>query len=154
MRSLTPLFSTEDIKKWGKIFEAQAEKKILLFLQAGGERFVKYARENGSYEDRTGNLRSSIGYIIVKNGDIVMENFKASKTGSDRKNGLAKAKQLAEDISLAYPEEHVLIGVVGMEYAFSVESKGYEVATGSSIQVENWMRKALTSVFNKAKDYG
>lgn len=74
MRSLTPLFTTEDIKKWGKIFEAQAKKKILLFLQAGGERFVKYARENGSYEDRTGNLRSSIGYIIVKNGDIVMEN--------------------------------------------------------------------------------
>src|SRR5512140_2861072 len=49
------------------------------FLRAG-EEFIKNAREQmqshamGTYEDQTTNLRNSIGYFVILNGEIVYEN--------------------------------------------------------------------------------
>lgn len=48
-------------------------------LQRTGEEFVKIARLEGNYIDHTGNLRSSIGYVIVKDGRIVGKNFQLSE---------------------------------------------------------------------------
>ena len=57
---------------------------MLVFLQAGGEKFIEVARRSGSYKDQTGNLRSSIGYIIAKDGEVVTENFKEGDKGTDK----------------------------------------------------------------------
>ena len=51
------------------------DQKAIVFLQSVGERVVKYAREHGSYTDQTGNLRHSIGYVIIQYGKVVSENF-------------------------------------------------------------------------------
>ena len=49
------------------------DRKAVEWLSALGERVVKYAREHGSYTDHTGNLRNSIGYVVVQYGRIIAE---------------------------------------------------------------------------------
>nr|DAZ05541.1 MAG TPA: hypothetical protein [Caudoviricetes sp.] len=146
---LTPLFSDSDISQWFDHFQDRAEERFQKLFAAAGEKFVEIARKSGDYKDRTGNLRSSIGYIIAMDGDIVSENFEKSDKGSDGNTGLSKARQLAENISLAYQNSYVLIGVAGMEYAASVEAQGKDVVTTGDIQCQEYLRKALISVFNK-----
>ena len=84
---MTPLFSGDDVKRWFDHFQDRAEEKILKLLMAGGEKFVAIARKSGSYKDQTGNLRSSIGYVIAKDGEVIISNFKESNKGSDKSTG-------------------------------------------------------------------
>jgi len=90
-----------------------------------GEQFVNNARNLRTYEDQTGDLRSSLGYIIAKDGQAVQENMQGNP------NGQAHAKQVAEEVLKESKKGFVLIVVAGMEYAAAVESKGYDVITGS-----------------------
>ena len=146
---LTPLFSGDDVERWFDHFQDRAEEKIFKLLSAGGEKFVEIARKKGSYHDQTGNLRSSIGYIIAIDGEIVSENFEESEKGSDKNTGKVKGRQVAEDISLSYPNGYIIVGVAGMDYAAAVEARGHEVVTGANTQCNEYLKKALQSVFKK-----
>lgn len=146
---LTPLFTTSQIDRWFEHFQSKAEDKMLVLLQAGGEKFIQVARRSGSYKDQTGNLRSSIGYVIAKDGKVVAENFKESDKGSDKSTGKFKGNRLAVEISLSHKGGYVLVGVAGMEYAAAVEAKGYEVVSGANTQCEKYLRDTLKSVFKK-----
>jgi hypothetical protein len=145
----TPLFSNDDIDRWFDIFKEEAEEKIVILLQAAGEMFVKYARELHTYEDQTGNLRSSIGYVVCKDGESITENFQQSDKGTDKTTGNYKGKQLAETIASSYHSGYVLVGVAGMQYAAAVEAKGYDVVTGACSQAESWLKKSIQSVFKQ-----
>jgi len=145
----TPLFSNDDIDRWFDIFKEEAEEKIVILLQAAGEMFVKYARELHTYEDQTGNLRSSIGYVVCKDGESITENFQQSDKGTDKTTGNYRGKQLAETIASSYHSGYVLVGVAGMQYAAAVEAKGYDVVTGACSQAEAWLRKSIQSVFKQ-----
>lgn len=146
---LTPLFTTSQIDRWFEHFQSKAEDKMLVLLQAGGEKFIQVARRSGSYKDQTGNLRSSIGYVIAKDGKVVAENFKESDKGSDKSTGKFKGNRLAVEISMSHKGGYVLVGVAGMEYAAAVEAKGYEVVSGANTQCEKYLRDTLKSVFKK-----
>lgn len=119
-------------------------------LEQIGEAFVKRARENDTYKDRTGNLRNSIGYIIFKDGEQVTENFqKASKAaGAD---GVATGKQKATEFSKRYPKGWTLVCVAGMNYAAAVESKGFDVISGSSIEAKNELRDAVYEIYKEVQ---
>lgn len=133
LNGLKALFTNAGVR--GMLAEkAQAyDDKTLETLQYIGETFVNEAREFGNYHDRTGNLRSSIGYIILKNGKRVDANFQLSKEGTDRDTGLQQGQEFAEEMAQAYPRGFVLIGVAGMQYAAAVESlENYDVITGSA----------------------
>lgn len=147
----TPMFSDADLDKWYGLFNEKADEKILTLLKATGETFVKYAREVHTYEDQTGNLRSSIGYVIVEDGATIFEDFKESDKGTEKVKGIAKGGQLAEAIALSYSKGIVLIGVAGMQYAAAVEAKGYDVVTGACQSAEAWMRKAIEETFKQAQ---
>ena len=58
-------FSADDVHKQMQDFALRVHKATVTTLQYIGERCVAEARENGSYQDRTGNLRNSVGYVIV-----------------------------------------------------------------------------------------
>lgn len=146
---MTPLFSGDDIKRWFDHFQDRAEEEILKLLMAGGEKFVAIARKSGSYDDQTGNLRSSIGYVIAKDGEVIISNFKESNKGSDKSTGKEKGHRVAEDISLSFSGGYILVGVAGMDYAAAVEAKGYEVVTGANTLCNEYLKKALFSVFKK-----
>ena len=143
---MTPLFDQQSLERWLNHFQRKAEDKMLVFLQAGGEKFIEVARRSGSYKDQTGNLRSSIGYIIAKDGEVVTENFKESDKGTDKTTGKYKGRRLAEEVSTG---GYVLVGVAGMEYAAAVEAKGYEVVSGANTQCEKYLRDTLKSIFSK-----
>lgn len=146
---LTPLFSDSDLERWFDKFQDRAEEKIFKLLSAAGEKFVEVSRKSRSYKDQTGNLRSSIGYIIAIDGETVSENFEKASEGSEGDNGVSRGRQIAEEISLAYPGGYILIGVAGMDYAAIVEAKGRDVITSGNIQCEEYLKKALKSVFSK-----
>ena len=92
-----------------------------------GEQFINKARVNGNYTDQTGNLRASIGYIVLKDGAILNQAFQENK-----QEGIAQGQKIANEIAQQYTRGFILIGVAGMNYAASVEAKGYDVISGSA----------------------
>lgn len=126
MAGLKALFNLNNIRQSLNESVSKIEDKTLEALAYEGEEFVDKARLIDTYKDRTANLRASIGYIIVRDGKTVKENFE----GEDK--GVSKAKEVANEVALKYPKGFVLIGVAGMNYAAAVESKGYDVITGSA----------------------
>ena len=120
---------------------------ILSRFMRAGEQFVIDARSGGGFADQTGNLRSSIGYLVVKNGRIVsISDFESAKGGAA---GSIKGKSFAKELAEAYPTGYALICVAGMEYAAAVESRGKDVITGSSQMVEANLKKSLKRILDK-----
>ena len=126
MARLKPMFSLGAIKNYMQDQIDEIANKSIQALQYEGELFVTRARQSGNYTDRTGNLRASIGYIILQDGKIVDQNFEG------KNEGVAKARKTANEVALDYPKGMVLIGVAGMGYAAAVESRGFDVITGSA----------------------
>ena len=138
---LIPGFSQGSVNNRVDRFVLSIEQRIILTLAMVGESFVNDARNTQTYQDQTGNLRSSIGYIIAKNGEIIQENVQGTPEGQ------AQARKIVSEVLRENTKGFILIGVAGMEYAAAVESKGYDVITGSIPAA-----KALLKF--KIKEYG
>ena len=123
--NLTAVFSAQDIERRLSSFISGKQKKILHALAYVGEYFVNSARNISTYRDHTGNLRSSIGYIIGFDGEQIKKNMSGSS------EGINQAEKVAAEILRKSKHGFVLIGFAGMEYAAAVESKGYDVITNS-----------------------
>lgn len=99
-----------------------------------GEECVAEAYESGNYQDITGNLRSSIGYVVSYNGRVVTDGgFRLAAAGTQ---GQATGRALAMSRASAYPRGAVLILVAGMAYAELVTDKGYNVLDSAQILME------------------
>lgn len=134
-----------------KLIEAQVavSNAIIENLMILGEECLNEVRNNGSYMDDTGNLRSSTGYFVVKDGDIVdYGGFKKVKQGSD---GVEAGKSLIDQVIDNYNSGYALIVVAGMEYAASVESKGFNVLTSGEILAKTKIPTILRRVKNAIK---
>lgn len=99
---------------------------------------------SGSFKDWTGNLRSSIGFVVTYRGKILHKDFEQSSKGTDKKTGVRTGLSLAK--SLIPGRGISLIVVAGMEYALYVESKGYDVTTGSSIDAERTLKQVMKAI--------
>lgn len=148
-QGLIPLWTDEMVEDWYSRLTDRAEEKIIQLLSASGELFVRVARLYGNYKDKSGNLRSSIGYVIAKEGKIIVSNFEVSPNGTEKAKGLERGKQLAKEITKMYPGGYVLIGVAGMDYAACVEAKGYDVVSRACIQCEDYLRRASKKIFDR-----
>lgn len=152
--SLKFKISKADIKRMLADRQERIVQAVIFRIQRIGEQFVTNARDNGSYTDRTGNLRSSIGYVILVDGKQLSENFEYFPPG-DRtkkpkgKSGQSKAKEVIKEIKTNFPRGIVLICVAGMEYAAAVESRGYDVITASSDLAENALKEAIKTIAAK-----
>ena len=119
---------------------------------------VTYARDDQSnakhFKDQTGNLRNSIGYIVVQNGRIVQTAYngntpprtKPGDPSKARNEGLAHAKSVASKLS---NDKTYLIITAGMDYASAVEAKGYDVITGAG----DWLKSEAETQMKKFKQY-
>lgn len=151
---LIPLWTDSDVNSFYSYFTDRAEDKIFQMLSAAGERYIEVARKTGSYKDHTGNLRSSVGYMIFRDGKRVADNFEKSQNGTDRQTGVTKARRLAKKIALEVDTGWVLILTAGMEYAARVEALGYDVATSGTIQSEEYLRETSKNLFDKLAKRG
>ncbi|MFQ7572902.1 MAG: hypothetical protein ACLRM2_17395 [Bacteroides ovatus] len=145
---MTPLFDQQSLERWFDHFQNRAEERMLKLLQGAGEKFVEVARKSASFDDHSGNLRSSIGYVIAKDSEVLTENFQESDKGTDKITGKYKGHRLAKEVSLSHTGGYVLVGVAGMEYAAAVEAKGYEVVSGANTQCEKYLRDTLKLFFS------
>jgi len=112
-----------------------------------GEMCVTEARDRTqgeSWYDHTGNLRSSIGYIITHNGNIVMTSSFASFNGGAE--GSSKGQSYANQLASGFSRGFSLIIVAGMEYAALVEAMDNKVVLASA---ELLARKELGSFISK-----
>lgn len=141
--SLTPRFKMADIKAAMEEKRKRIDEAILMRLKRIGEQFVTNARQKADFTDRTGNLRSSIGYVIIKDGRQLFENFEERNGGNE---GVAEAKKIADEAKVKFPSGYVLIGVAGMDYAAAVESRGYDVISSSAILAETALKLAVTKI--------
>lgn len=98
------------------------------------------------FNDQTGNLRSSIGYILMYDGEVLTEDFQLSPAGTDKQTGIEAGKDEAERISKESPEGWAIILVAGMEYASWVENMGYDVISGTTLGADKKLQKALNNV--------
>lgn len=145
--SIQPKFSKADIKKIVAERMKRIDEVLLLRLQKVGENFVNNARVNGSYTDRTGNLRSSIGYVILKNGLQYSEGgWILVKEGG---GGIEVGKKFAEEIAKKYPIGWILVCVAGEQYASAVEARGFDVITSSAFTAKNELQKSLKELSEK-----
>ena len=114
-----------------------------------GEECVRIARESGSYNDITGNLRSSIGYVILHDGKPVVTG--ASKQYSGTKgNGEAgppAAEALLKSLQAKFPWGIVLIVCAGMNYAAYVENVRHkDVLTTAELKAESLLKQLLNGI--------
>ena len=106
-----------------------------------GEKCVTVARSTDSYQDQTGNLRSSIGYVIAKDGKIIGNSaFEAVKGGAE---GAAGGLEFAKSVVSKFPEGIVLIVVAGMSYAKHVSYLGYDVLDSSQLEAEAQVNRMI-----------
>ncbi len=148
---IKPRFSNADVRQMFAVKLQRIEQVILNRLILVGETFVRNARLNGSYLDQTGNLRSSIGYIVLKNGRTVHENYEEAQSGTDKSKGVQSAKQFISELKSNFTNGYTLIVVAGMDYAAAVESLGKDVLTSSGKQAEIDLRFALKEISRKVK---
>lgn len=132
--------------------ERQLEDVYLDRLADAGEKAVQEAIAEGNYQNITGNLRSSIGYVIAYNGKILREggfykiqgrgenmqkvefttkagkhvSFWAKGKYGDGSEGSRKGLEFARS-RIRETMGYAFILVAGMEYASYVSSKGYDV---------------------------
>lgn len=132
--------------------KAEAERIHRLTIRALaylGEQCVRLARDRApelSWIDRTGNLRSSIGYIITHNGNIVQySDFRQVKHGSE---GVKTGKDFAEEIAKQFSSDYVLVVVAGMNYAEFVEARDNKDVLATP---ELFANKELPKMFERLK---
>ena len=135
MKQITP---QEDIDKYLKSSVEELINETIYKLSYIGENVVNTARLSGEYLDQTGNLRSSIGYIISIDGEIIRQGeFNVVKNGKDgTKSGEALAQALAKT-----SKGITLIVVAGMHYAIYVSAKGLDVLDSAEIELEKQLQE-------------
>lgn len=93
---LIPLWTDSDVNSFYSYFTDRADYMIFQMLSGAGEEYIRVARKLDSYKNHTGNLRSSVGYMIFRDRKRVADNFEKSQNGTDRQTGLTKARRLAK----------------------------------------------------------
>lgn len=117
------------------------KKAIIYNLRYIGEACVNAARDSGSYTDRTGNLRSSVGYVIVCDGKIMeASDFDVVKEGG---KGAKEGARFAKEAARQFPEGIVLIVVAGMNYAAYVSARGYDAIDSAELLADKLVPQML-----------
>ena len=98
-------------------------------LCAVGEMAVAQARTHGSYRDRTGNLRASVGYAVARDGRPVGPGDLGEGLPGAGNPGRAAALRAVR----GYPRGASLVVAAGMRYAAYVSALGYDVLESAEL---------------------
>lgn len=135
------------IDKYIKQQLIRQERALLNTLMYVGQQCVNAARTNGSYTDQTGNLRSSIGYVVAVDGKVIGgSSFDVVKSGAE---GGSTGKAYATEIVSHYPKSTVLIVVAGMHYAEYVAATGRDVLASAELKAQELIPKLLKQLENQ-----
>ncbi len=141
--ALEPKFTQAQIKARIDNFIKAIEKRQIQRLQYLGEQCVTKARLDGDYMDQTGNLRSSIGYVVFSNGTAIHQSFEQTGAGLKGKN---EGRAVAFKVGAKFKDGICLVVVAGMNYALAVESRGRDVLTSTELFAKQEMPKILAQL--------
>ncbi len=175
-------FTREDVEKRFKAFLNEIERQQIRNLQKLGEMCITHARnltvEQGSFNDISGNLRSSIGYMVFRNGVAVhafyepteipagtikvprkrktkdgkIKTYMATvKVGGDGMRGAEAGEALAKKIGQEHPNGVCLVVTAGMNYAVHVEKNGRDVITSAEHLAERELPIMLEKLIDNIK---
>lgn len=123
---------------------AGVEAKIIRVFCKIGAYGYDLAYSHGSYQDRSGNLRSSIGWGVAKDGKLVKTGgFKQVLNGGA---GASLGKQTLREIASEQRSGVSLIIAIGEKYAIYVEALGDDVLTFSELQCEKVAENLINSI--------
>jgi hypothetical protein len=130
-----------EIDEYIKVQLERMNNALIYQMKYIAEECLNAARNTNSYKDQTGNLRSSLGYVLAVDGQLLEQGeFEVVKQGkAGAKSGITYAKQLIQE----FPEGIALIMVAGMHYAAFVSAKGYDVLDSSQLRAEKLVPKIL-----------
>ncbi|MCQ2317822.1 MAG: hypothetical protein MJZ90_02715 [Bacteroidales bacterium] len=151
-----------DISARFRQFRKAIVEKQIERLQRLGEMCVTQARSvppSVGFHDQTGNLRSSIGYMVFVDGVSVHQStfeqvspqaaHKDGVTYDGGKKGEAYCREIGENTTGV-----CLVVVAGMDYATYVESKGRDVLTSAEHLAEQELPKQLAELIENIKKAG
>lgn len=101
----------------------QLQNEVANNMRVAGDLYLNVAVTKGSYQNRTGNLRSSNAYAITNDGKIIEEKVANTFSKTDAQKYALQAIQNANKAGDS------LILVNGMPYASFVEKKGFDVSS-------------------------
>lgn len=103
-----------------------------------------------SWYDRSGNLRSSIGYAIYSYGRKQIESTFDSVLGSSE--GSEKGRKMVEDLASEYSDTYALVVVAAMEYADYVEAiDSKDVLASTEIYAKSEVNRYLEKAIKEAE---
>jgi hypothetical protein len=153
-------FTRGDVEKRFNAFLEEIEKQQVRRLQMLGEKCVAHAKsispEQG-FHDQTGNLRSSIGYMVFKDGvaihgqyEVITGTSPAGKSldgSTGAKVGEALARKVGEKT-----KGISLVVTAGMNYALAVESKGRDVISSAEHLAQRELPKMLEKLIGNIQE--
>lgn len=151
-------YRMSDVHGYMESWQLRVHHATVKVLQYMGEKCVTLAREKGTYNDISGNLRNSIGYVLVRNGAVICKNFEAkveSKvvSGANGK-GILEGEALAMELVGRVGKGYALIVVAGMHYAYYVETLGKDVLDSAQrwtdMEVPRMMQRLKNQVYKAA----
>lgn len=149
MIRIVPAFSKKDLQRMHEEMEREIDADILReLIEAGKEAVEIVRRKQGSnpYEDQTGNLNSSTGFLIQHRGKIVHTDFRKSAKGTDRATGVKVGREVAKREMLGDDGWGIIL-VAGMEYASWVQANhSRDVLASASNEIPQSLADALQSL--------
>lgn len=142
VRMITP------IRVVGGYLTAEAQAKLQVIANVFcyvGEKCIIEARNGGTYTDQSGNLRSSIGYAVLMNGQVIQSGC-VDKIKNGDEGVTEDQKYLQSRIKKANKKGVVLIVTAGMNYAEYVEAKGYVVLSSAKLKAPVLVKQILISL--------
>lgn len=140
-----------DIDISAAIKELQAVKQavpamVIQAIETACFQVVEKARLLDTYKDQTHRLRSTIGFGVYYNGTLVSSNF-VSQGGEKGAEGVEIARERVQQAAQEAGNNGIVAVVVaGADYASYVEAKGYDVLTGSALELEQLFRAELQNL--------
>lgn len=125
--SIEMMTTNQQLDKFFEIAEKEARNQVINYLAYLGEECISMVREGkqaGLWIDRTGNLRSSIGYVVVVDGEIEqLGGFTTTENGTELgASGKVEGRTYVEQLAQQNNKGFSLILVAGMAYASYVEA--------------------------------
>ena len=151
---IKPNFTRKDIQNINQKFADNVIITIEKVLKRSIIDVVNFAKNTDTYIDRTNNLRSSIGYVLYKDGQKISASFEKAGEGGegDGAFGVERGSNYAEEIAEKFSNGYVVVLVAGMTYAAYVEMKSYDVITGASNQLDPTIKKHFEDAKNAIQE--
>ena len=143
LKRITPLSSDG-------IFLARYIKRIetmtIRHLCYIGEVCINIGRSTNSYKDQTGNLRNSIGYVVINDGKIVTKATTHENRNNGGKNGTKEGEEFIDKLIAKHSRGVCLIVVAGMNYASYVSASGRDVLDSAELEAERLIEQLRSNL--------